>query len=407
MGRKYTGGSLSKYRNRWRATISWRDEDGNRQRKTRLLDVKSYPDKTDPETGKTVPDNRGRAIAETLLRKWRDELVAEEAKSREETPGCSQTVSEYIRNYIDAKRGSATVREVTLRGYRTHLRQINSSELGEMRTSDVTPQDVAGWERGLVEGGLSPATVSHAHVFVKQVFEWARRVGDIPTNPFDLVDAPKRGRKPINALSPSEVTRMTEALASYGPTPLAIGAKVAVMTGMRQGEICALRWQDVDLEGCTIRVEHALTRTAGHFELASPKTGTSIRTIPFGPRLKSVLLSRKSMMLERCAEVGCGWDQGLYVIGSPVEPIWKSPQALGQEWHQFARVAGLVGTQGRPPTFHDLRHTFATIAVSSGIDIKTVSVLLGHADPAMTLRVYADSLEDSKRSGMDRLDGIL
>ena len=57
--------------------------------------------------------------------------------------------------------------------------------------------------------------------------------------------------------------------------------------------------------------------------------------------------------------------------------------------------------------FHDLRHTFATIAVASSVDIKTVSVLLGNADPAMTLRVYADSLEDGKRAGMERLDGIL
>lgn len=406
MGRKYAGGSLSKYRNRWRATISWRDEEGRRQRMTRLLDVKSYPDKTDPETGELVPDNRGRAIAETLLRTWRDELVAAEVES-EGQPGCDQTVSEYVGGYIEAKRGSATVRDVTVRGYQTHLRQIAGSALGEMSISDVTPQDVAGWERELVESGLSPTTVSHAHVFTKQVFEWARKVGDIPTNPFDLVGAPKRGRKPINALRPSEVARMTEALAAYGPTPLATGAKIAMMTGMRQGEICALRWQDVDLDGCTIRVEHALTRKAGHFELASPKTGTSVRTIPFGPRLKSVLLSRKSLMLEQCGTIGCGWSQGLYVIGPSAEPTWKSPQALGQEWHQFARVAGLVGTQGRPPTFHDLRHTFATIAVSSGIDIKTVSVLLGHADPAMTLRVYADSLEDSKRSGMDRLDGIL
>ena len=95
------------------------------------------------------------------------------------------------------------------------------------------------------------------------------------------------------------------------------------------------------------------------------------------------------------------------MVGSAVESTWKSPQGLSQDWHQLARVLRLTGTQGRPPTFHDLRHTFATIAVSTGVDIKTVSVLLGHADPAMTLRVYADSLEDSKRAGMERLDGIL
>ena len=70
-------------------------------------------------------------------------------------------------------------------------------------------------------------------------------------------------------------------------------------------------------------------------------------------------------------------------------------------------MLSLKGTQGTVPKFHDLRHSFATIMVASGADIKTVSVLLGHADPAMTLRVYADCLEDSKRAQMEKLDGML
>ncbi len=102
-----------------------------------------------------------------------------------------------------------------------------------------------------------------------------------------------------------------------------------------------------------------------------------------------------------------GWDYGPFMVGDDCEGSFKSPQCLSKEWRQLAGVLRLVGTQGRRPTFHDLRHTFATIAVASSVDIKTVSVLLGHADPAMTLRVYADSLEDSKRAGTERLDGIL
>ena len=95
------------------------------------------------------------------------------------------------------------------------------------------------------------------------------------------------------------------------------------------------------------------------------------------------------------------------MVGDDCEGSFKSPQCLSKEWRQLAGVLRLVGTQGRRPTFRDLRHAFATIAVASSVDIKTVSVLPGHADPAMTLRVYADSLEDSKRSGMERLGGIL
>ena len=95
------------------------------------------------------------------------------------------------------------------------------------------------------------------------------------------------------------------------------------------------------------------------------------------------------------------------MVGDACEGGFKSPQCLSKEWRRLAGVLRLVGSAGRRPTFHDLRHAFTAIAVASSVDIKTVSVLLGHADPAMTLRVYADSLEDSKRTGMERLDGIL
>jgi integrase len=72
-----------------------------------------------------------------------------------------------------------------------------------------------------------------------------------------------------------------------------------------------------------------------------------------------------------------GWDYGLFVVSDACEGSFKSPQCLSKEWSQLAGVLCLVGTQGRRPTFHDLRHTFATIAAVSSVDIKTVSVLLG------------------------------
>ena len=184
-------------------------------------------------------------------------------------------------------------------------------------------------------------------------------------------------------------------------------ARNAVGINRDESEVCALRWQDIDFGADCIRVGHALTRVRGHFRLSEPKTATSRRTIPFGPKLRRALLERRAAMEAEAAEAGRGWDYGLFVVGDACEGSFKNPQCLSKEWRQLAGVLRLAGTQGRRPTFHDLRHTFATIAVASSVDIKTVSVLLGHADPAMTLRVYADSLEDSKRSGMERLDGIL
>ncbi len=143
-------------------------------------------------------------------------------------------------------------------------------------------------------------------------------MGDIPSNPFDLVDAPKRKKKPINSLSGTEVAKLNEALRGFGPSPLAIGVRIALSTGMRQGEICALRWSDIDLDSKTIRVNHSLSRDSGKYHLCEPKTEGSLRTIPCGDILMGNLIDRKKAMALEREEFGLPWDDSLFVIGSAV-----------------------------------------------------------------------------------------
>lgn len=406
MARDYTQGYVTKAKKHWRAVINWQ-EGGKQRRLTIMTGVPCFPDKVDEETGAVIKrDNRGKTSAESFLRNWRNELIAEQTPRKRAARSRLPTVAEYVECFIESKEKTGAVRDVTTRGYRSHLGHVRGSELGKKKVNKVTPSDITDWEHDLIENGMSPSTISHTHVFLKQVFSKAYAAGDIEKNPFDLVEAPRREHKPINALPPDQIEKAKAALVPFGPSPLATAAMIAMKTGMRQGEICALRWQDIDFARGLIHVNHALTRQRGHYRLASPKTSSSLRAIPFGPSLREALSLRKAKMEKELNGLG-EWRDGLYVIGSAVEGTWKSPQALSQEWHQFARVADLTGTQGRRPTFHDLRHTFATIAVGSSIDVKTVSALLGHADPAMTLRVYSDSLESSKRDGMEKLDGVL
>ena len=411
MRRAYTQGFVSKHGGKWRAVINWQGEDGKQHRLTRTTGVRCYPDKVDERTGEVTPDNRGKASAETALRQWRDELVAaEEERSRLEEASCDTTFAEYAELYVMRKELSQAVRPVTIRGYRSHISKIRGTEIGDSRLRDVTPKLIVAWEQDMASEGLSSTTLSHIHVFAKQVFTYACKMGDLSANPFDRVDAPRRKVKPVNALSAQEVAKLNRALAGFGPSPLAVGVRIALSTGMRQGEICALRWSDVDLAGHTIRVTYSLTRSAGRYVLSSPKTESSVRSVPFGEGLLAVLVERKRAMAADREEFGLEWNDSLFVIGSSVNGAWYSPQVLGHEWHALARAAGLVGTQGIPPRFHDLRHTFATLAISSSsgnLDVKTVSSILGHSNAAMTLNVYADALADSKREGMEVMDRIM
>ena len=309
-------------------------------------------------------------------------------------------------DYIDLKEASGAILASTADSYRWYAKHLLGTELGKTPISEVTPRQVQEFERDMIRDGYGQVTVSHTHVLLKTVFIRARRAGDVPSNPFDLVDAPKRVRKPVNSLDARGVRVVNEALSGM-TDPFSTAVLLALMTGMCEGEICALRWQDVDRVGRKIRVAHALSRANGTFVLSTPKTQTSMRSIPYGDELAAVLAARVRAMHDEREEMGLDWDEGLYVVGNPVKGAWKSPMALGQEWRAFTRVTNLVGTQGVPPRFHDLRHTFATMAIGSGVDVKTVSSILGHSNAAMTLNVYADALEDSKKSSMDLMGNVM
>lgn len=411
MKRSYSQGFVTKHHGYWRAVLSWQEQPGAQHKLTKSTGVKCYPDRIDKDTGERTPDNRGKATAETFLRKWRDELVsAEEARETLEAANDPMTFSEHAESFIMNKELSCSVRSVTAKGYRSYLNKITGAPIGNMHICEIAPRDIMAWEQGLLADGISVSTLSHIHVFAKQVFESAHKMGEIKSNPFALVDAPKRRPKPVNSLTKAGVVEMNRALAGFGVSPLAVGAKLALMTGMRQAEICALRWRDVDLDNREIRVTHSLTRASGHYVIARPKTESSIRNIPFGSSLSILLTRRMREMRGEREEFGMEWDDDLFVIGSPVSCKPYSPQVLGREWHTFARTIGLIGTQGEFIRFHDLRHTFATLAISSAsgnVDVKTVSVILGHSSAAFTLNVYSDALAESKRDGMEKIDGLL
>jgi integrase len=260
----------------------------------------------------------------------------------------------------------------------------------------------------LIIFSLVGTTLAHYHAFIAQVLKHAVAVGDVLRNPLGGMRAPKRRPKPVNSLTPDKVAEVSTKLNNMGPTPLAIAARLALMTGMRRGEICALRWQDVNLSKRQIHVVHALSKAKG-FVMDTPKDVAgkdSRRTISFGPRLAKILAERKDAMREEHGKLA-DWDESLFVVGDPVTGAFFNPQVLGREWAMLARAENWRGTQGDIVHFHDLRHTFATLAIANHVDVMTVADLMGHKDVSTTLNVYAIALEESKRAAMDEMDAIL
>ncbi|SEH60903.1 MULTISPECIES: tyrosine-type recombinase/integrase [Atopobiaceae] len=260
---------------KWRLAISWQDDDGRQHKMTRSTQVSCYEDKVG-RNGKVRRDNRGRDAAEQLLRKWRDEEVRKD-EELSGTVSCETPVYRYVLDYIDLKESTGNIFASTADGYRWYAKHLLGTELGKTPVGHVTARQIQEFERDMVQDGYGGNTVSHTHVLLKTAFIRARKLGDIPSNPFDLVDAPKRPTKPINSLDAQSVRQLNQTLGSVAD-PFSTAVLLALMTGMRQGEICALRWQDVDRVSRKIRVSHALTRANGTFALSTPKPGA-----PLGP----------------------------------------------------------------------------------------------------------------------------
>ena len=334
--------------------------------------------------------------AHRLHEEWKQEQ-ASRAEAR--PPESEKPVADYVAAYVKTLSDAGAIEASTASGYGWSVKRIRDGLPG-VTLGGLTTSQAQEWERSMTEEGLSSSTVGKAHRVLKQACKHAVMVGDLDRSPMDAVRPPKRDRTEPNALDARGRARLVAMLDGMEPTPLVTGAYLALYAGMRQGEICGLRWRCVDLDGATIRVRESIGRALGGAYSKEPKTGGSRRDIPMTPALVAAMRRRRDAMTAEYLAATLDGKPGkvadLYAIGY-VDGRFFSPHELGEQWAALSRACGLVGTQGRRCTFHDLRHTFATIAIAEGVDVKTVSSMLGHANAAMTLNIYADTDPDAKR----------
>lgn len=392
--RNYANGSVRKERSgHWLMKLTWYEGEGKERRQRSIY----------KNSGVACGEgDEGKVAAKEKLKRWRDKLIEEQ--DRAEGVVSSRTpFATYAQTYLR----DLPVKESTMQGYRAALSHVDGTDLGAKAISKITDQDLKGWIRDLKEIGLKPTTIAHYHGFVAQVLNVAQNRGDIRSNPAHNYRSPKPKRKPVNSLTKDGLDDLNEKLDTLGPSPLSTAARIAVKTGMRRAEVCALRWQDVDFDDRMIHVVHSLTKAGGSYVMDTPKStngGDSTRDIVFGRNLEGYLLERKQLMSREAEELGIAWDDRWYVVGSVTEGKWMNPNILTRQWSALAAAEGWRGTQGETPRFHDLRHTFATHAVNRHMDIEVLAAMLGHEDATTTLNIYATPLKEAMRQSMDILD---
>lgn len=169
-------------------------------------------------------------------------------------------------------------------------------------------------------------------------------------------------------------------------------------TGIRRGEVCALMWDDFDEAKRKITVSHSLGNGEGGFYLKEPKSGRT-RTIPLTEHTFNMLKGMQDDVKWMCSKLKVRLGQS-YILGTlETESRPYNPTQLGKDFAAFCKMNGFECT------LHDLRHTFATYMIAEGADVRTVSDYLGHANPSMTLDIYADVDPEAKRSAVKYIEG--
>ncbi len=327
--------------------------------------------------------------------KARDELIV-----RLELEGGAAASNLRVRDFMDAflryKEGSKTIEPSTVRSYRAETKQI-CRYLGDVRIAALTVADVNRWMADMTADGYAPKSVAKPFRLLKQALKWAMSQDLVRKNVCEYCKPPKCVKTPINALDRAERTRMLKLAVVAEPQPLGFTAEIALATGMRRGEVCALRWSDVGDDG-TVTVSHALGNGEGGFYLKEPKTGSSARTIPLTAHTAAILKAKRADSRRVLAEMGVPAGDP-FVLGTQ-EPESRpyNPTQLGKDFSAFCKMNGF------DCTFHDLRHTFATMMIGNGCDVRTVASYLGHASVSMTLDIYADVDPEAKRAAVGKVD---
>ena len=298
------------------------------------------------------------------------------------------TIDDIFNQFLTGKKD---VRKSTMATYALCYRTHIQATFGAMEPDDVTSGFIQKWVDGM---SGSPRVIRDRFQTLRTIINWYRRSHEQPLSQF-RVNLPHSDKKEIEAYTREEQKKIVEYIREH-PGIREFGILLCLSTGMRIGELCALQWQDMDLEKGELRVCKTLERI---YDVASqkttlvinpPKTISSRRTIPIPRELLKILKRTNSLI-----------RPDYYVLSGSSKPI--EPRVYRNFFNQLTDAAGV-----RRLKFHGLRHSFATLMVASKADIKTVSSILGHSGVGITMDIYVHPTIENKRMQMSKaFKGIL
>lgn len=284
--------------------------------------------------------------------------------------------------------------------YHNMLTNYILPEYGNQPFNTITYEFIEAHCKFLLESGgkkgngLSPKTVSDVLAIIRNISKFAIRKGIYVANDANAVQI-RQDIKPMRVLNKAEQSQLCEYILKK-PEACSIGILVCMFTGLRIGEICALRWEDISFSDQSIYIHHTLQRIQMHrghgakteVIVTTPKSSCSIRKIPLPDEILEILVLNKK------ASSG-------YVLTND-EYKFIEPRTMQNKFKKILKAAGIENAN-----FHALRHTFATRCVELGFDVKSLSEILGHATVNITMNRYVHPTYEMKKENMKKLSGLL
>lgn len=322
------------------------------------------------------------------------------------------TVGKWLKTWLENYM-KPHLRPTTWQSYEALMSQHVIPAIGEVKLKNLQTCDLQGLYKAKLEsgrldrkGGLSARTVRYIHSVVFEALEQAVKEQLVVRNVAEAVTLPREEKKEIQPLTSEQVGEFLASIRDERHYPALL---LELSTGLRRGELLALRWEDVDLKAGNLKVRQSLVRI--HSEKGAekktelvfqePKTKHSKRTIPLTAGVLKELKAHKARQAQEKLFLGQGYqDNGLVFCMEDGRPI--EPRNFTRRFDGYLERAGIPHVR-----FHDLRHTFATLMLELDEHPKVVQEILGHSKISMTIDTYSHVMPGIKERAMAKLDSVL
>ena len=348
--------------------------------------------------------------ARAELEKWREEqekiarALPDTGESRGRKRSNGDTVMEVCVAYLNNQLAKGEIEKSTYSTQISNLTNYAAPYIGNILFVDLDRVAIEGWITKMYERGLSQNTIHGAFMNVNKVYKYFAMAGLISHNPLEYVKTPKKGDAKVTYLDKPQFDKLVSVLKSNYDKGDRFRTAVMLATfgGLRRGEICGLRWYDVDFEANSITVSSAIgvyTDENGQATYTkSPKNLSSARTFPMPAELRKELELRYAKVQEEYGCINGTW----FVCGQSIN--YYAPTTFTREFERFADAYEIRDHFNKRATLHCLRHNLATVGVKANVDIASLAAMMGHKSKAMTLDTYSSATPDAQALAAKKLE---